>query len=190
MALIKIQGEQVPVTQAQPHSSQLLAPAILVRSSGRTEFRTLALKLAGVTGLYEERLKALVRQTAATVLNNEKWTSEEAQRVIVAVGSIPAPKALDVRRVKGQNMAIFRIPEAQTASTLEVKYPRKGSRASLNLRTLLSEEGIKIPRRMYMEIPVVLAEDDKGLVLAAHLRHGVLKAITEVTLEQEETAEG
>jgi hypothetical protein len=189
LALIKIQGEQIPVLHALRNSSQLLSPAILIHTSGRCDFRTLALRLAGVTALQEKRLKNSVRQVATAVVDPERWTSEEAQRVLMAVGTVGAPESLDVRRVKSQNLITFRIPQVKTQSVMQVKYPRKSSRGTLSLRTWLAEEGIKIPPRMYMEIPVALAEDDTGLVLAAFQRHGVLKSITDLTPEPEESVD-
>lgn len=185
MALMKIQGKQVPVSQPLRNQYNYKDPALLIYASGRCEFRILAVRLASITSLRDPIAVNAVHQAAEQVIKPETWSQEDAQRVLAAVGWAPPPRYLDVTRIEGKGLVTFRVPSAKGADTQEVKYSRKNPRAKLNLKSLLREESITVPRDMYQVVPVALGEDDSGLVLFANLRKGELHSISELAKEDE-----
>lgn len=188
MGLMKIQGEQVPVSRSISHKGNYDAPALLLSSSGRCEFRTLAIRLASVTGMRDEMAVEAVRQASDTAAKPDKWSKEDALRVLSAVGWTAPPRLLDVVLRKGQGIVTFRVPEAKGPDTQEVIYPPKKPRAKVDLESAMSMESITVPRGMYQVIPVALGEDEKGVVLFANLRKGELHSIKELAQEDAASA--
>lgn len=184
VGLIRIEGQQVPINNVPKSQRKFLPPAILLYRTGHCELRTLTVRLAGVTGLQEAEMLQKVRDAAAEMAKPEEWTQVDVQRVLKAVGTVGTPKYLECRRVPGKSQVTIRMATGEGPAIQEVKYGTQRSQAHIDLKDALENEAITIPKGMYKLIPVVLAEDSRGLVVMASLLTGELKSIKEKAKEE------
>ncbi|HWI51123.1 MAG TPA: hypothetical protein VNT01_03150 [Symbiobacteriaceae bacterium] len=185
MALHKVTGTKVAVDLQVDLRSVVDAPSIVVYDPARAFWKTLALRLLGVTALTDSGQVDAVRKAAAALVDadDKDWTVADAQKLLAAAGTLPAPGHLQVWRMPGQATILFRAVAPETPKARRMTYPSRSARPSISILAALRPEGIVIPKGMCMDVPVKLVEDDEGLALAAFFRRGKLRDATEVVKE-------
>ncbi|HEY3365426.1 MAG TPA: hypothetical protein VGK74_10275 [Symbiobacteriaceae bacterium] len=186
MVLKKVTGVKVSVDLQVRDRADVDAPSIVVYSPARAFFKSLALRLVGVTALTEPNQIAAVQGAAATLLDayDTDWTAADALKILNAVGTQPAPSHVRVDRLQGQSTLLFRAALPKAPGARPLNYPTGVARPAISLLAALRPEGISIPNGMCMDVPVKLVEDEEGLALAAYFRQSNLRK----AMEEQETS--
>jgi hypothetical protein len=180
MALRKITGARV-VDLLEDVRKSVDPPTITIYYPARAAFKALSLALLGVTAFTSVESLEAVREAAAGLdeVGDAPWTQLEARQILGAVGSLPAPTHVTVSWVDGEATALFRVVPPKTPKARALTYKKGTKRAGISLLALLRTEGTTVPRGMALEVPVKLVEDEQGLALAAYIRKGTLRSISE-----------
>lgn len=180
MVLKKLSGNKVSV-DSQVLQSSIDAPSIAVYGPGRAFLKVMAMRLLGITALTDPAQVALVRTAAAALsdLDDVQWTAAETQRLLDAVGTVPAPSHVRIQRLIGQGIVLLRAATPETPRARLLRYAARTHRASVTLLSALRPEGILIPKASCMDVPVKIVEDDEGLALAAYFRRGKLRGVAD-----------
>ncbi|HEY3368016.1 MAG TPA: hypothetical protein VGK74_23390 [Symbiobacteriaceae bacterium] len=181
MALKKLTGTKVTVDLQADVRHSVDSPSIAVYDPARAFFKTMALRLLGVTALTDATQIAAVKSAASALTDADDvdWTAADVYKILAATGTLPAPSHIRVDRLTGQATMLFRAVLPAAAKARRLSYPKGVARPSVSILAALRPEGVSIPNGMCMDVPIKLVEDDEGLALAAYFRRGKLRNATE-----------
>jgi hypothetical protein len=190
MGLLKVSG--LPQTDAQDRDYRQSTdpPEVLIYNPALVAFKHYALQLLALTGLTDEEAiqKVLAAAEKIETPEDQNWTQWDAQAILAAVGTPPVPSHVVVRRVPGHAMLLMRAAGPETKKARALRY-NKSRRAGISVLSELRAEGMTVPEGSCMEVPVKLAQDEEGLVLAVLLRRQRTRGLTEAEKEQKKQGE-
>jgi hypothetical protein len=178
----KVASDRIQVNFQDDVRQSIDPPSLLIHHPARAFWKVDAHKLLGITALTgEENVKKILEAAAALDESDERdWSHDDAQQILTAVGTLPAPSHVILERVKGEGTLVFRAVAAGAAGAKALTYPEGSRRPQISILAALRREGVQIPKGMAMEVPVKLVLTDDGISLAACLRRGKLREVSQV----------
>ncbi|MFZ5824590.1 MAG: hypothetical protein ACOY94_09705 [Bacillota bacterium] len=186
MTLGKVQGV-IPWGE-EPDSGRLNAddPMVVVYEDGRMLFKHYAARLLALTAAYDPEIVKRVQEAAAArnVGPEGTWSKLDAEAVLKAGGTMPAPTHAQVAPHPVQPLLLVRAARQGDKGIRTLSYPARSARPSLAALRYLKQVGIKVPSGTRLELPVKLMEDEEGrLMVAVLFDRSVSRTLDEVDRE-------
>jgi hypothetical protein len=191
MGLMKIAGLMQVDAQDRDYRMTTDPPEVLVYAPAKLSLKHYAARLLALTAVKDPDALQKIREAAEKIEtpDDQDWTQWDAQTILAAAGTPPAPSHVVVRRVPGHSMVLLRAATPETKKAVRLGYT-KSRRPGISILSELRAEGITVPEGNCMEVPVKLVEDEEGLVLAVLLRRQRTRGLTEVEKQEKQEEQG
>jgi hypothetical protein len=162
-------------------------PLLVIYENGKAQFTVRGGDLVSVTALTDQAALEKVIDFAKPIPEDAPWTKEQVSELCKLVGRIPFPKFLQVEHLRGMTTLLLQVATAAGPGITELHYAKQSNRPAFNIIPSTHDEGIKVPEKMCLEVPLTLVLDGNMLKVEAALSKGVQRAVKTRDPEKAET---
>jgi hypothetical protein len=190
VGLKQITGTKTLATYGLNRQIGVKEPMLVIYENGKAQFTVRGGDLVSITAITDQAVLQKVIDFAQPLQEDAPWTKEQVVALCKLVGRNPFPRFLQVEHLKGNATLLLQVATAAGPGITELYYAKQSNRPAFNVIPSTHDEGIKVPEKMCLEVPLTLVQDGNSLKVEAKLSKGVQRAVKTRDPEKAATKDG